>query len=211
MYRLRGTFRPTLRGLIASNLDQTVKETTEEAFRIYGRGKGSPSQANKDYVLTAVKKLCVLKGVGPATASLILSVAFPQSVPFFSDELYTWAVSMKGTTQKEFDVQVSGKQKISLKYTEKEYVGLFKAVSGFRGKFAEARSVSAQDVEKAAFVILRADAPATIPSVARESKIPPKVVPFRESTGSKRKRGNPSVEVEDNAKLTSRRTLRPRK
>ena len=43
-------------------------------------------------VAAALAHLISLKGIGPATASLILSVAAPDEVPFFSDEVFRWVM-----------------------------------------------------------------------------------------------------------------------
>ena len=40
---------------------------------------------------SALTTLTKLKGIGPATASLLLSTSDPENVPFFSDELFRWA------------------------------------------------------------------------------------------------------------------------
>ncbi|KAJ3019433.1 hypothetical protein HKX48_002076 [Thoreauomyces humboldtii] len=70
----RGKFRPTLMALVKRNSDATVKSVSEKAF----------ARAGKDPV-QAVKDLCELSGVGPATASAILSAHTPE-LPFMSDE-----------------------------------------------------------------------------------------------------------------------------
>jgi hypothetical protein len=71
----RGKWRPRLEQLAASNSEADVKRVSEAAFKI---GSGAPADANK--------KLCELKGVGPATASAILSSFDPEQMPFESDE-----------------------------------------------------------------------------------------------------------------------------
>jgi hypothetical protein len=68
----RGKFRPQLKSLIESNSDDNVRSITKEAF-----SKKWPENLN---ILTT------LRGVGPATATAILSLVDP-SVPFFSDEV----------------------------------------------------------------------------------------------------------------------------
>lgn len=57
-----------------SNDDALVEETTRKAFA-----------AGVEEPLAATKVLTALKGIGPATASLLLSVYAPTEVPFFSD------------------------------------------------------------------------------------------------------------------------------
>ena len=74
----RGQFRPTLMGLIRRNSPSSVKEVTKKAICLVTE---SPKN-----VVEAFKILEGLQGVGPATASLILSVILPRNVPFMSDE-----------------------------------------------------------------------------------------------------------------------------
>ena len=78
-----------------------------------------------------------LKGIGPATASLLLAVHDPQNVVFFSDELYTWLVA-------------DGK-KTTIKYTTSEFEELFAKAKAFRDKI----KCSPQDLEKVAFVMVK--------------------------------------------------------
>jgi hypothetical protein len=103
-----GTFRPALRGLIAQNDALTVETVTRDGLALWPDTKAS------------VKKLSELRGVGPATASLLLSVAFPKEAPFFSDELFCWAVAdpEKG--------EVDWGRKI--KYSVAEYLEVVEAV-----------------------------------------------------------------------------------
>jgi hypothetical protein len=68
----RGKFRPQLKSLIESNSADTVRSITKDAF-----SKKWPENLS---ILTT------LRGVGPATATAILSLVDP-SVPFFSDEV----------------------------------------------------------------------------------------------------------------------------
>ena len=74
----RGQFRPTLMGLIRRNSPNNVEDVTNKAITLV--------LESTDNVTEAFKVLEVLHGVGPATASLILSVILPGEVPFMSDE-----------------------------------------------------------------------------------------------------------------------------
>ena len=133
----------------------------------------------------ALDNLGGLRGVGPATASLILSAAFPTHIPFFSDELYAWAVLLKNTSQSEYESEQAklaraknplGKQRIKLKYSKKEYDELFDSVVHLRsaclnklgGPSASVTRISATEIEKAAFVIMRTAAMAP----ASDGKLP---------------------------------------
>ena len=71
----RGVFRPTLMGLIRRNDNKSVVDVTKNGFK-----------AAELNVVEGLDVLCQLKGVGPATASVILSVYLPSEVPFMSDE-----------------------------------------------------------------------------------------------------------------------------
>lgn len=78
-YRSRGKFRPRLKQLISSNSALDVKSTTQNAFAELASPTTIPS------ILAAVKILSELKGVGPATATMILQT-MSNGVPFMSDE-----------------------------------------------------------------------------------------------------------------------------
>ena len=73
----RCKFRPRLKQLISSNSPAEVEQTTKEAFSL--------PLTSLEKILAAVKALSVLKGVGPATATMILQ-AYSDDVPFMSDE-----------------------------------------------------------------------------------------------------------------------------
>jgi hypothetical protein len=86
-----------------------------------------------------VEVLTQLCGVGPARASLLLSVAYPDTVPFFSDELYRWTRwNSYGWSQ-------------NIKWTLKEYVSLFNVVKTLTTRLRK----TAIEVEKVAYVLGR--------------------------------------------------------
>lgn len=82
-----------------------------------------------------------MKGIGPATASLLLSVHDPKNIVFFSDEAYKWLVA-------------DGK-KISIKYDVKEYEALHAKAQALIKKLG----ITPIEVEKAAFVIIKENEP----------------------------------------------------
>ncbi|CAO1614173.1 unnamed protein product [Parajaminaea phylloscopi] len=83
----RGKFRPTLPGLVASNTEDQVREVTQRAFRtLHADPQEGPRGKTVSSPLAALKILCELRGVGPATASLLLSIASPSDEGFMSDE-----------------------------------------------------------------------------------------------------------------------------
>lgn len=123
----RGKFRPMLPKLIAANPDDEVQRVTGEALRQYVAAAPDAPLLFEEYwapVRVALDALCGLRGVGPATATLILSLAGPLLVaaskvraaelcpPFYSDE--TYAFFMKA----EVNNTPLG---LHLKYTMAEY------------------------------------------------------------------------------------------
>jgi hypothetical protein len=114
--------------LVSSNDPDLVKQTVKDASESY-RGKAD--------VGVALGILTKLKGIGPATASLLLSVLDPEQVIFFADEAFYWLCC--------------GGQKESIKYNAKEY----QTLSDRTRKLCKRLQVKAVDVEKVAFVIMR--------------------------------------------------------
>ncbi|KAL0935348.1 DUF1479 domain protein [Colletotrichum truncatum] len=132
-WKLRhGKFRPTLMKLVSSNDSSTVQEIVEEGINVY-QDTSDPS--------ASLNILTKLKGIGPATASLLLAVHFPDQILFFSDEAYYWLCN--------------NGQKASLKYNTKEYDSLNTEAQ----KLTKRLGVSAMDVEKVAYVLLKKEGP----------------------------------------------------
>ncbi|XP_013773319.1 uncharacterized protein LOC106458357 [Limulus polyphemus] len=71
---IRGKFRPRLMDLVKINTETAVKKTSKKAFRKLPK------------ISDAITALTTLKGVGPATASAILSAGYPEQVAFMADE-----------------------------------------------------------------------------------------------------------------------------
>lgn len=128
--------------LVASNNAEDIRKTTEEAFSLY----------EKDEFDKVLPLLTKLKGVGPATASLVLACYDPVNVPFFSDELFRWA---------HWDGKGDGIKKVgqgfkrAIGYTAKEYKSLCSRVSTARKRLNRegSQATSAQDMEKVAYVL----------------------------------------------------------
>ena len=141
-HRKHGTYRPNLAKLVASNSVKDVRETTKNAFEIF--------EANTVDYGKSIAALSKLKGIGPATASLLLSCYDPIKVPFFSDELYRYIYWEKAKS-KGWDRKIN--------YTIKEYRDFFERVNELRGRVEKdsGKEVSALEIEKAAYV-LRKDA-----------------------------------------------------
>ena len=231
MFSRRGKDRPTLRALIARNSDDLVVTLSRRAFALFeGReiiGPGDPYT----YTLARIL-LCGIQGVGPATASLILSIAFPREAPFFSDELYTWAVAMKEKSQDEAkqeqakvlqggDARKLKKIAPSIKYTPKEYMELCESIIELQkrihseGTESGDKDVSATDIERAAYVIMRSDEVSSdFKWYQNENQISERTAsPERdpEEVGEKRKRGNESKrDIIKNAKAKRGRGASPK-
>jgi hypothetical protein len=117
--------------LVKSNSADTVKETTQLAFA---------SLNNDADVMRSLKTLTSLRGIGPATASLLLSVYQPDTVPFFSDELFRWT---------HWDAPGTSGWDRKIKYNVSEYKEMLKSVEGLRKRL----DVRAVDTEKVAYVL----------------------------------------------------------
>lgn len=136
--RKYGTYRPSLAKLVASNTPESISTISSEAFKLY--------EENKLDVGAALKVLTRLRGIGPATASLLLASYDPCLIPFFSDELFRYLQWEEGKLQ-GWDRKI--------KYTLKEYMALYDKVLELRTRLeSEAKvKLSVQDLEKVAYVI----------------------------------------------------------
>ena len=123
------------------NAESAVKELTSDTFKSFSKGDKSLDQAKQ-----AINSLAKLQGIGPATASLLLSVFDPDSVPFFSDELFRWAFLEDGKG-KAWDREI--------KYNIKEFLELYSKVQDFRARFKKQfdQDVAAVQMEKLAYVL----------------------------------------------------------
>lgn len=136
--RKHGTYRPNLAKLVASNSVQDVRETTRNAFEIY--------ETDKDTYDKSITALSKLRGIGPATSSLLLSCYDPVEVPFFSDELYRY-LHWEEAKSKGWDRKIN--------YTVKEYRSLFEKVTELRERLEKdsGKKISAVDIEKTAYML----------------------------------------------------------
>ncbi|MCJ1283906.1 hypothetical protein MMC26_003237 [Xylographa opegraphella] len=119
----RGHARPSLPALIRSNAAELVRSTTAHAYALFAAADGVDP-------FPALKALAQLRGVGPATASLLLAVAWPADVPFFADELLGWLRGGEGER---------------LRYDWKEYGEVWEGV--------RAVGLGAEEVERGAWVM----------------------------------------------------------
>ncbi|KAJ8903593.1 hypothetical protein NDN08_004697 [Rhodosorus marinus] len=82
----RGKFRPRLQKLADSNTEKAVTDTSSRAF----------SYVKKGDLTKALKALEELSGIGPATASAVLSIVCPSRCAFMSDEALAAAPALNG-------------------------------------------------------------------------------------------------------------------
>ncbi|KAG6066229.1 hypothetical protein E4U32_006373 [Claviceps aff. humidiphila group G2b] len=140
-----GKFRPALMTFVKSNNAQAAQATISSAIKAYRANIPSCLELHQDDHANASQMaldiLTKLRGIGTATASLLLSVHDPLRVIFFSDEAYWWLCC-------------GGRKDVTIRYNAKEYQLLCeKAAALTRRLGGETQMV---DVEKAAYVAMRA-------------------------------------------------------
>lgn len=137
-YRKHGTFRPSLMNLVSSNSEDVIRDTTTRAYAVVSKISSAKSETLIQGCMEALSILTSLRGIGPASASLLLSVRFPQCVPFFSDEAYRWLTYTSG------DPWTS-----SIKYNAKEYRNMLQASL----ELCKRLGMDAVDVERVGWVL----------------------------------------------------------
>lgn len=161
-----GKFRPTLMGLVTSNDPNTASKTVQEALTAYGK----PSGEKPGNVAAAMTALTKMRGIGPATAALLLSVHDAERVIFFSDEAFWWLCC-------------DGKRGAPIKYTPKEYESLRLEAD----KLVSRLAVSATDVEKVAYVLMKGEAGGSLASSAKDKLQTTKDEPKKSKPTTKRR------------------------
>lgn len=116
--------------LVSSNDSSTAQKTIIRAVKIY---------REEADVAAALGVLSQLRGIGPATASLLLAVHEPGKVIFFGDEVYHW-------------LYCNGKIQAA-KYNVKEYIGLYESATTLAARL----NVSMLQIEKVAYVLMKQD------------------------------------------------------
>ncbi|KAI0466647.1 hypothetical protein F4859DRAFT_518901 [Xylaria cf. heliscus] len=173
-WKLRhGKFRPTLMKLVSSNDGEVVKKTIQEAMEQYWLDNNATK---------ATDAIAKLRGIGPATASLLLSVHDPERVIFFSDEAYWWLCC--------------GGQKSPIKYNAKEYQELKIAAD----KIVKRLQVGATDIERVAYVAMKNDAWQPLPSVSGPKKAPTEKSKVTDQPTNKtpaKRKGSSNVDTND--------------
>lgn len=146
-----GKFRPSLLKLAKENDDNKVRNTTTAAFAHLASAQRNKPGEDLPWkgVELAMSDVVELRGVGPATASLVLSCYDPNSVPFFSDELFRlfhWEEQPAKGIEKGWERKIT--------YTLKEYRSLIEKMSEFRAAVkADRRAWTCVELEKAAWVL----------------------------------------------------------
>ncbi|KAL8690351.1 MAG: hypothetical protein Q9218_004192 [Villophora microphyllina] len=149
-----GTYRPNLASLVASNSVSDVRQTTSSAFSIFS-SNDTPNPAK------AISTLCKLKGIGPASASLILACYDPVTIPFFSDQLFRWLhweiKEDKSTKRKRTAESKDEGWNRKIKYTAKEYADIFEKTQKVRERLSKesGKEIKVVDVERAAYAIAK--------------------------------------------------------
>ncbi|KAJ6260892.1 hypothetical protein Dda_3553 [Drechslerella dactyloides] len=156
----RGKFRPTILPLVSSNPVGSLQATVEEALSMSppdqvtlqgGQAEEEDDDDDEDDALAQVsammKVLTKLKGIGPATATAILSSVFPDTIPMFSDEAFRW-IMME-------DPNPSGGWNRKIAYDAKEYAVFFKRVRRLCRRLSSENEdlVDADSVEKVGWVL----------------------------------------------------------
>ncbi|BGP56516.1 hypothetical protein JCM8202_004588 [Rhodotorula sphaerocarpa] len=110
----RGTWRPRLQEMVASNSPASIHTAMEAAL--------SAAPTDRE---TALKEVCKLKAVGPATASAVLATWFPAEEPFMSDEGLDYAGALaagdKGKkTKRDYTVKAWREYRHEMQARQKE-------------------------------------------------------------------------------------------
>ncbi|KAM3565143.1 hypothetical protein ARSEF4850_001516 [Beauveria asiatica] len=184
-WKLRhGKFRPMLMGLASSNNAALTRRTIATAIKTYrssssanaSSSSSSSSLPSAAAVAAALTGLSKLRGIGPATASLLLSVHDPTRVIFFSDEAFYWLCGDGKVTK--------------LKYSNIEYEMLRRNMESL----VQRLRVSATEVEKVAYVLLKRDGPESGESDEKAEAAP------KTAKAAKDKKSKKTSETETTAK-----------
>jgi hypothetical protein len=144
-----------------------------------------------------------LKGIGPATAALLLSTYEPEELPFFSDELFRWAF-WKDAPGSRWDRKI--------KYSLKEYRDLVARVDELRDRLGK----GALEAEKVAYVLGKRETPLG-GSANPDEEAPPKRIAANTnyaekmpaSTKRKAAKNEPEAEMKETSKPTKKKQKTP--
>ncbi|KAJ5777226.1 hypothetical protein N7520_000472 [Penicillium odoratum] len=169
-----GKYRPMLMGMIKANDEKLIIKCTESASSSLPNANskldlGSDSDLFPQKSLDALQPL---RGVGVATASLILSIATGfredhEQVPFYSDDLFLWLVvgeypvtglSEKGDSKSKSKSKFMRDGELNVKYNLNEYRELWGRCRELMRRLKihegyEEDPISQNDIEKVAYVL----------------------------------------------------------
>ncbi|KAI7325123.1 hypothetical protein KC315_g8042 [Hortaea werneckii] len=149
-----GKFRPTLLKLVDSNDVMTVKTIAIEGYRILPpTNTTAPSAENIRKVLDVFTRL---KGVGAATATLLMASYDQTNIPFFSDEVYRWIHHDDAPIKPALKGGGASGWTREVRYTIKDYLDFYPKVQQLRERLnleSNGAQVTALDVEKVAYVL----------------------------------------------------------
>lgn len=132
----------------------TVKTTAIEAYRMLPpNNTTAPSAENIRKVLDVFTRL---KGVGAATATLLMASNDQTNIPFFSDEVYRWIHHDDAPTKPALKGGGASGWTREVRYTIKDYLEFYPKVQQLRERLnleSNGVQVTALDVEKVAYVL----------------------------------------------------------
>lgn len=159
-------------GLIKSNTEKLVLECTSSALSLLpskpdrdGAGAGAGDVFPKE----SLDALSKLRGVGIATASLVLSIITASDtgvceVPFYSDDTFLWlCAGVYPGSEEKVGKYLKPNGDLGVKYNVNEYRLLWDATRELRGRLngdgeGEEERVRFVDIERVAFVVTNIDA-----------------------------------------------------
>lgn len=186
--------------MLKTNKEKVIRTTTADAFKALPTSTDE-NDLGASYPKTSLDTLSnPLRGIGPATASLILSIATSHTdpdreVPFYSDDTYLWlcleVYPFAQDNERRTKRLVKHRKpngELNVKYNMHEYRDLWDAVWELRlrlnklagsqkAKEKGLKEVSSMDIEKVAFVIrhIRVSGfPVELEEVVEEVIVPPK-------------------------------------
>ncbi|KAJ9107507.1 hypothetical protein QFC21_000963 [Naganishia friedmannii] len=190
---MHGTFRPSLMKLVSSNEESKIENVTARAFEVVNPRLDAAGDKLSISIGEGISILTELRGIGPASASLLLGVRFPGHIPFFSDEAFRWLTATSGNPWTA-----------GIKYNAKEYAAMLDTCLCL----AERLRVDAVDIERVGWVLGREWADLSESTSATSAT---ETGPRRDNSmvGSKRKEEHAEPESPDSSLDTS--STRPKR
>jgi ADA HAT complex component 1 len=150
-------------GMIRSNAEKLVRDCTSSAIALLPDHHASDSDSDS-FAKASLDALAPLRGVGIATASLILSIvtaAGDGEVPFYSDDSFLWLCAGRYPGLQGVKKYIKPNGDLNVKYNMNEYRMLWDAMLGLQGRLnadvKEGPRVGLVDVERVAYVLSHFD------------------------------------------------------